>query len=61
MGAKILEFQVGRIKNVHQGVLMQPALVRARSTNRDFKALVHSASALAEGMGWVLNPFVGHF
>lgn len=59
MGAKILEFQVCHIKNVHEGVLMQPALVRARRTNGEFKAFVGSPSPLAEGIG--LNHFVGTY
>lgn len=38
---------------------MQPASVRARSTNSDFKALVHSASALGMGLG--IEPLCGAF
>lgn len=56
MGAKILKFQVCHIKNMHEGVLMLPALVRARRTNGEFKAFVDSPSPLAEGMGLSIEP-----
>lgn len=43
-----------------RGALTQPALVRARRTNGDFKAFVDSPSPLAGGMG-LLNHFVGPY